>query len=52
LTDIKVIRGIENGNDYNTAAENVVKKMPTWIPGEKNNKKVRVKFILPIKFSD
>lgn len=31
-------------------AERVVKKMPTWSPGEKNGKAVAVKVVLPIQF--
>lgn len=49
LSDIKVIRGIGDGCDEE--AIRVIKLMPNWIPGEQREKKVRVRFILPIHFA-
>lgn len=50
LRDIKVMKGITNGESCDREAERVVKSMPKWIPGEQNGKKVNVQFYLPIKF--
>ncbi|MFY9310248.1 MAG: energy transducer TonB [Bacteroidia bacterium] len=51
LNDIKVLRGIPNGELCNKEAVNVVKKMPVWIPGKQNGKNVSVQYNLPIKFT-
>lgn len=46
LTDIKILRDA----GFNTGAEaiRVLKKCPKWSPGEKDGKKVRVLYSLPI----
>jgi TonB family protein len=48
VTDVKIKRGIGGGCDEE--ALRVVKMMPKWTPGEVKGKKVKVAFILPIKF--
>lgn len=49
LKDISVKKGIGNGCDE--AALSTVKKMPNWIPAEKDGKKVAVQMVLPIRFA-
>ena len=46
LTDIKVIRDIGFGTGKE--AIRVLKSSPKWTPGEKNGKKVRVLYSIPI----
>ncbi len=48
IEDITVQRGVSEGLDKE--AVKVVKKMPTWIPGEQAGKKVKCRFTLPINF--
>ncbi|MDD3875596.1 MAG: energy transducer TonB [Bacteroidales bacterium] len=48
LTQIKASRGI--GEDMEKEAENVVKKMPKWSPGQNAGETVRVLLSLPIEF--
>ncbi|SHM89017.1 outer membrane transport energization protein TonB [Chitinophaga jiangningensis] len=43
--------GPEKGHGLEEEAIRVVKAMPTWIPGEHENKKVPVQFNLPIRFT-
>lgn len=50
IKDVKVLRGIKDGNLCNSEAVSVVEKMPKWIPGENNGQKVNVQYNLPIKF--
>jgi periplasmic protein TonB len=46
LTDVKIVRDL----GYGTGAEalRVFKKIPKWIPGEQNGRKVRVPYTIPI----
>lgn len=46
LTNLKVIRSIGYGTD--NEAMRVVTKMPKWLPGEQNGKKVRCSYLIPI----
>ncbi|OXA77503.1 hypothetical protein B0A65_15705 [Flavobacterium frigidimaris] len=46
LTDIKILK--DAGYETGAEAIRVLKKCPRWIPGEKNGKKVRVLYSLPI----
>jgi len=48
LDNIRVIRGIGGGCDEE--AIRVIKKMPDWEPARLNNKKVRLKYTIPIVF--
>lgn len=48
LSNIKVLKGLGYGCDEE--AMRIIKKMPKWVPGGQNGKKVPVKFNLPIKF--
>lgn len=50
IVDAKVMKGIGSGCDEE--ALRVVKMMPNWKPGSlKDGKKVRVQYVLPIKFA-
>ena len=46
LSNLKVIRSIGYGTD--NEAMRVVTKMPKWLPGEQNGKKVRCSYLIPI----
>ena len=49
VVDIKIIERLRK--DYDTACYKVISKIPDWKPAEiENNKKVKVKFLLPFKF--
>lgn len=48
ITDIAVVKSPHKL--LTKEAAKVVGEMPNWIPGYKNNKKVRVRFTLPINF--
>jgi len=48
VRNAKVLRGIGGGCDK--AALKMVGKMPNWKPGKQRDKKVRVSFIVPVKF--
>lgn len=50
VTNIKTL-GPENGEILDQEAKRVVSKLPTFIPGTKNGKKVAVKYGFPINFS-
>jgi TonB family protein len=53
ISDPTVIRGVSGpgGKECDDEALRVVKSMPNWTPGKQNGKNVRVKYILPIKFT-
>lgn len=46
LTDIKIIRGLGYGTEE--AVLRILKRMPRWMPGEQNGKKVRCAYSFPI----
>ncbi|MCL8009523.1 energy transducer TonB [Gelidibacter japonicus] len=49
VVDIEIIERLRK--DYDTACYKVISKIPDWKPAElANNKKVKVKFLLPFKF--
>lgn len=48
LSHAKVIRSVDPALDKE--ALRVVKKMPKWIPGQQNDRKVRVRYIIPVTF--
>jgi TonB family protein len=48
IDNIQIVRGVHKVLD--TAAMELVKKMPRWIPGVQNGKTVPVYFILPVVF--
>jgi protein TonB len=48
IEQVSIRQGVSEALDKE--AQRVVKKMPNWIPGEQNGKKVRVSYTLPISF--
>ena len=48
LSNVKVLRG--KHPDLDKEAIRIVKAMPKWIPGKRNNEVVRVSYNLPITF--
>ena len=49
VTEAKIVRGVSETIDKE--ALRVVNKMPKWKPGESEGKPVRVKQVLPIRFT-
>lgn len=49
IQDVEVVKGVSEALDKE--AMRVVKKMPSWTPGEQAGKAVRVRFMVPIKFT-
>jgi len=49
LSNIRVVKSVHRALDKE--ALRIVKLMPRWIPGEQNGVTVRVKYIIPIRFS-
>lgn len=47
LTDMKVIRDFGYGSGEE--ALRVMKRCPKWLPGERNGKKIRVQYSLPLR---
>ena len=50
IEDIKLLRGVKDGSGLDNEALRVVKMMPKWISGQKNEKPVKVRYTMPIKF--
>ena len=50
IENIKLLRGIKNGPNYDKEAIRLVKKMPKWIPGSLEGNNVSSIMRLPIKF--
>lgn len=48
IRDIEVLRGVNEA--INNEAIRVLKAMPNWKPGKQRGKKVRVSYMLPIRF--
>ena len=51
LSDIKVVKGVSNGEELSDEAIRVLKLMPNWKPGSMEGKAVKVKFTIPFNFS-
>jgi protein TonB len=49
ITETKVKKGVSDGLDKE--ALRLVKAMPAWNPGKMNGKAVKVRFVLPVKFT-
>ena len=47
LTNVKVLRPVDI--DLDAEVLRLVKGMPKWIPGRQNGKRVRVRYLLPIR---
>jgi len=50
ITDIEILKGIENGKLLEEEAVRVVKTMTDWKSGKQRGKAVNVKYVLPIRF--
>jgi protein TonB len=50
LSNIKVVKSVHPALDKE--ALRIVNLMPRWIPGRQNGKTFRVKYLIPIKFSE
>lgn len=50
ISDVKVMRGIEDCEECNAEAIRVVQSMPKWTPGKNNGKPVNMYYNLPIRF--
>jgi protein TonB len=50
LSNIRVVKSVHPALDKE--ALRIVNLMPRWIPGRQNGKTFRVKFLIPIKFSE
>lgn len=48
FSDVKVYRGVSP--ELDKEAHRIVSSMPKWKPGKQENKVVKVKYVLPIKF--
>ena len=48
ITDVTLIKGIGEGCDEE--AMRVIKKSPKWKPGQQQNRKVRVRYTMPLSF--
>jgi len=48
ISNIEVLRGVSD--ELDNEAIRVVSRMPEWIPGKADNKSVRVRFSMPIRF--
>ncbi len=48
ITNVKVLKGIGGGCDEEAAR--VISMMPSWTPGKKKGKPVRVQFNMPVQF--
>jgi TonB family protein len=46
----EVVRGVNGAPNFNKEVLRIINKMPNWIPGENNGKKVKVYFTMPFKF--
>lgn len=50
LTDIKELKGIPACPDFSKEAIRIVRGMPKWSPGKINNRIVRTRYYVPVKF--
>jgi protein TonB len=51
LSDLKVLRGVKNCVECDMEAIKTIQLMPDWIPAQQKEKPVKVKYLLPIKFT-
>lgn len=50
LTNIEVVRSLDNGGGYDQEAIRVIESMPKWNPGRQRGERARVKYTVPITF--
>jgi len=51
ISNVEVERGVKKGKGYDAEAVRLVKSMPRWNPGIQKGNKIRVQFVLPIRFT-
>jgi TonB family protein len=51
IDSVAIRKGVPNAKMLDEEALRVVKAMPNWTPGTQNGKPVRVKMVLPVKYS-
>lgn len=51
LTGVYVVKSVAGAPEFSQEAMRVVKSMPRWTPGKNYGQVVRVKYILPVKFT-
>ena len=51
INDIRVMKGIPNGQGLEKEAIRLVKMMPKWKPGRQNGRPVKVQYNLPVRFN-
>lgn len=50
VSNVKLLRGVRNGEMLNDEAIKVISNMPKWTPGMQDGKTVRVQYMVPIHF--
>jgi len=51
LSNIEILRGLDNCNGFNEEAIRFIKSMPAWIPAFLNGNKVRAYMTIPVNFN-
>ena len=51
LSNIEILRGLDNCNGFNDEAIRFIKSMPAWIPAFLNGNKVRAYMTIPVDFN-
>lgn len=51
ISNVKILRSVPNSKNMDAEAIRLVKNMPKWIPGKRNDSIVRVSYSIPIIFS-
>lgn len=51
VTNVAIYKGVPEGSGIDAEALRVVKLMPKWKPGKQNGKVVKVRYIMPIRFT-
>ncbi|MBL7964102.1 MAG: energy transducer TonB [Flavobacteriales bacterium] len=50
ISDVKVMRGVQNGPGLDREAVRAIQAMPKWSPGKMNGRPVSVRYTLPVIF--
>ncbi len=51
LTGIEILRSVKDSRNFDKEVTRIIKAMPNWAPGENKNKKVRVYYTIPVRFT-
>jgi periplasmic protein TonB len=51
ISDVKVARGIPNGQNLENRVMEAIRKMPLWKPGQNGDTPVPVRYSMPVKFA-